>query len=131
MINKNTYRYITAFIFLVIFAAETFCDVFTVAGYYLNTKSYAINCVNKYKPQMHCNGKCQLQKKLNNENGKEKQSAEKKNESGNEIISFNTFFASVETPFKSVTRKKYFISNTGIPVDKSFDFFHPPQRFFM
>lgn len=80
---------------------------------------------------MHCNGKCQLQKKLNDNNGKEKQSPERKNEAGNEVISSKTFFASVEIPFTSVNTKKYFILNKGIPVDKAFDFFHPPQSFFI
>lgn len=80
---------------------------------------------------MHCNGKCQLQKKLNDNNGKEKQSPERKNEAGNEVISSKTFFASVEIPFTSVNTNKYFILNKGIPVDKASDFFHPPQSFFI
>ncbi len=131
VINKRTYKFIIAFIFLAIFTAETFCDVFTVAGYYLNTKAYAINCVNKDKPQLHCNGKCQLQKKLNDNNGKEKQTPERKNEAGNEVISSKTFFASVEIPFTSVNTNKYFILNNGVPVDKAFEFFHPPQSVFI
>jgi len=80
---------------------------------------------------MHCNGKCQLQKKLNEENNKDKQNTERKNEVGNEVISSKSFFASVETPFKFAIRHKYFNVNMGMPVDQSFRFFRPPQHFFM
>jgi hypothetical protein len=47
---------------------------------------YAVNydyiakelCVNKAKPQMHCNGKCHLMKELAKASGSEKSPAEKK-----------------------------------------------------
>ena len=80
MNNPNTYRFIIAFLFAGIFFIETFCNIFFVADYYVNTASYAANCVNKTKPQMHCNGECQLQKKLNTEENKDKQTNERKND---------------------------------------------------
>ena len=108
---------------------ETFCSLFFVADYYMDTAAYAANCVNKNNLQMHCNGQCQLQKKLNTENNKDKQSNERKYENLDEVLSSKSFFASVETPIKTFTAQKYFIINTGFPVDKSFQFFHPPQTF--
>jgi len=78
---------------------------------------------------MHCNGACQLQKKLNTEENKDKQTNERKNENLNEVLSSKSFFASVDLPIKIFIAKNYFITNTGFPVDKSFQFFHPPQAF--
>ena len=66
---------------------------------------------------------------INTEENKDKQATERKNETLNEVLSSKSFFASVETPIKIFTIQKYFITNTGSPVDKSFQFFHPPQTF--
>ena len=78
---------------------------------------------------MHCNGQCRLQEKLNTDNNKDKQSNERKNENLDEVLSSKSFFAQVEIPIKIFTAQKYFITNTGFTVDKSFQFFHPPQAF--
>lgn len=102
-----------------------------VAGYYLNSQAYAANCINKDKPLMHCNGKCQLQKKLNEEDNKDKQNTERKNDTGIEVLSSKTFFATVQNPFTKIISIKHIIVNTGSPVDHSFQFFHPPQSFFI
>jgi hypothetical protein len=124
---KNTYRFITALALTAIFFTANFYDLFTIAGYYVNTSAYAMNCVNKNKPQMHCNGKCQLQKKLDTEN-KDQQTPDKKNDNSNEVLSSKTFFASVETPLVIINHTKYFIINNVHTIDKSFAFFHPPQN---
>ncbi|HEY2726758.1 MAG TPA: hypothetical protein VGI61_06270, partial [Parafilimonas sp.] len=126
-----SYRNIIAFAFAIIFCIEVFGNLLTVAGYYIDSSAYAANCINKDKPQMHCNGKCQLQKKLNEENNKDKQAPERKNETGNEVLSSKSFFAVVQIPYKHFIAKKYFSINAGSPVDHSFQFFHPPQNFFI
>lgn len=41
---------------------------FLLADYLLHTEKYSIACVNKQKPTMHCDGKCQLAKKINTDN---------------------------------------------------------------
>ncbi|MEP6467320.1 MAG: hypothetical protein ABJB05_13505 [Parafilimonas sp.] len=102
-----------------------------VADYYIDTSSYSANCINKDNPQMHCNGQCQLQKRLNETDNKDKQTTERKGETGIEVLSSKSFFAVVQTPFRASLNKKYFIINTGTPVDHSFTFFHPPQSFFI
>ena len=124
---KKTYRFITALALTVIFFTANFYDLFTIAGYYMNTSAYAMNCVNKNKPQLHCNGKCQLQKKLENQNNN-KQAPERKNDNSNEVLSSKTFFASVETLPSIFKHIKYFTLNNTLTVDKSFAFFHPPQN---
>ncbi len=125
----KTYKITIAFSFVALLCIQTFFSLFITAGYYLNTPVYAANCVNKSKPQMHCNGKCQLQKKLNEENNKDKQNTERKNDDGLTVISSKTFFSSVKNILIKAHNKNYIHKNSGSPVDKSFAFFHPPQHF--
>ncbi|CAN5718003.1 hypothetical protein BH10BAC2_BH10BAC2_17520 [soil metagenome] len=49
---------------LLFFMEQTFSNAIIVADYYINTESFAANCENKDKPQLHCNGKCQMTKQL-------------------------------------------------------------------
>ena len=76
---------------------------------------------------MHCNGKCQLEKKINTEDNSDKQNPERKNDTVNEVLSSKSFFASVEMLLKPVFIKEYCIINSGVPVDRSSRFFHPPK----
>lgn len=67
-----------------------------MADYYTNTSKYAKNCVNKAKPKMHCNGKCQMMKKLQEEEKKDQEKPERKGENKGEVIlSSKSFFAIV------------------------------------
>jgi hypothetical protein len=111
----------------VVFCIQTFCSLFFVADYYINTATYAANCINKDKPKMQCNGKCQLQKKINTADTNDKQSPERKIDTQNEVLSSKTFFTSVEILFKPFNKEKYIIINTGVPIDRSSGFFHPPK----
>ncbi len=76
---------------------------------------------------MHCDGKCQLEKKINTEDKNDKQSPERKNDNSNEVLSSKSFFASVEILSGSVDKQRYLILNSGIPVDRSSGFFRPPK----
>lgn len=35
-----------------------------ITDYCLNTETYSKNCINKDRPQLNCNGKCQMNKKI-------------------------------------------------------------------
>lgn len=52
-------------ILLLIFSLQTFYSASVTLWFYVNqdtlSKKY---CVNKYRPEMHCNGKCYLSKKI-------------------------------------------------------------------
>ncbi len=76
---------------------------------------------------MHCNGKCQLEKKINTTDNNDKQSPERKIDTQNEVLSSKTFFTSVEILSKPLSKEKYITINTGVPVDRSSGFFHPPK----
>jgi hypothetical protein len=49
--------------------ANTFSRSFVLADYLVNIKSYREKCINKTKPMMHCNGKCQVAKKIKSQEG--------------------------------------------------------------
>lgn len=85
--------------------------------------------MNKAKPQLHCNGKCGMIKKLQQEEKKDQENPERKGENKNEIILYTkSFFASVPTQYLIVTKtKKLLPSSDGKSIDRTFDIFHPPQ----
>lgn len=79
---------------------------------------------------MHCNGKCQLQKKIKETNNKDQQDTQRKSEAGINIFLSKNFYASVETLFSTLIKQKYFIINEGTVVDNAAQCFHPPQNFY-
>lgn len=89
------FRKITAFILILAFAAGCFSRVVIVLDYYTNRQAYIVNCVNKLRPEMHCNGKCQLMKKIKEQQNKEQQNEERLRSLKYEVISSRSFFASL------------------------------------
>lgn len=125
-----TYRYITAIVFLAAFLAQTFSKTLVIADYYTNTAKYAKNCENKAKPKMHCNGKCQMMKKLQQEEKKDQENPERKAENKNEIVlSSKSFFTTVPYYSKYSIKKLYPALQSPKETDRSFEVFHPPSAF--
>jgi hypothetical protein len=124
--SEILYRYLTAVIMLAAFVAQTFSNSFIIADYYANTSKYAAHCENKDKPKMHCNGRCQMMKKLRQE---EKKNQDKRSENRNEILfSVKLYFvAAFSVRFTASESIETFPSSTGKSSDRSFDIFHPPK----
>ena len=57
-------RQVAAIFLLFSFALQVFNRSIIVLDYFANTASFAKNCENKARPMLHCNGKCQLMKKI-------------------------------------------------------------------
>ena len=113
---------------LAAFFAQTFSKDFVIVDYYTNTARYAKNCENKAKPKMHCNGKCQMMKKLQQEEKKDQENQERKSENKNEITLYSDSNpSSILSEIFVVTKLNYLPFSTNKSVDRSFDFFHPPQ----
>jgi hypothetical protein len=108
--------------------AQTFRQPFVMMGYYANTAAFAKNCENKAKPRMHCNGKCQAMKKLQEQEKKDQDLPGTRSDDKSEVLSSKSFFP-------SLPEKQLFINyiklisplSTGTIVDQSQDCFHPPQ----
>jgi len=119
-------RQIAATILLLAFSVQTFSNPLIMLGYYANTAAYAKNCENKARPKMHCNGKCQLMKKMQQEEKKDQQYPERKTEGKAEVLSSKSFFASLVIPV--LILKELFVNpQTDRPVDRTLSVFHPPQ----
>ncbi|MBL0134994.1 MAG: hypothetical protein IPP79_13920 [Chitinophagaceae bacterium] len=116
-----------SFLLLLAFAASTFSRVFVVADYYTNTSAYAKDCINKAKPKLQCNGKCQMMKRLQQEDNKDQQNPDRKmeNKGGVDISSKSFFSAYLSNPY-SIIDTFYSIHQAGAPVEYSNTIFHPP-----
>lgn len=121
-------RRITSLLFLMAFVAQTFSAPFLLADYYINTAAYAKNCINKARPKLHCNGKCQVMKKIQEEEKKEQENAGRFENIKTGVLSTKSFYPVLMTPeavniasVKNLTPYIFSISNP------SYSFFHPPQ----
>lgn len=119
------FRLLTATILLLAFMAQTFNGAFIIAGYITNTAAYARNCVNKSKPRLHCNGKCQLLKKLRQEEKKDAQNPERNNKQPEQVLSSRSFFAVL--PYAPIMQLHQYPAASNAPLSKAArDIFHPP-----
>ena len=114
-------------ILIAAFAIQAFNKYLVMADYYTNTAAYAKNCINKAKPKMHCNGKCQMMKKLQQEEKKDQQDPDRKGENKLNVLSSKSFFTSV--PFHKIhfVKRTYPILQVAKETNRSFEIFHPPS----
>ena len=121
------FKQLTAFIFLLVFGFQTFSKAFIVVDYLTNTSSYAKNCENKARPKMHCNGKCQMMKKLQQQEKKDQQNAERRGEKKDQSpLSSESFTASIPFP-GTETAKIFYTTLNGVKLLKiPRSLFRPP-----
>ena len=107
---------------------QTFSKNIIISSYYINTSNYLKACINKAKPQLKCNGKCQMSKKLLED------SDEESTQNSNNIklklldLSSKSFFATVPI-FVALKQKatKFLFKNDNRLFQIPIDIFHPPQ----
>jgi len=116
-----------AAILLLAFAVSNFCSVFIVFDYYNRPAAYAANCENKARPKLHCNGKCQMMKKLQQQENSSQNNSEKKANSKIQVISSKSFFTSlfITDPNGQVL---FWLPAAAGPVDRSYSLFRPPSN---
>jgi hypothetical protein len=116
-----------AIFLLIAFVTQTFSSGFVVLDYFTNTAAFAKNCVNKAKPKLHCNGKCQMMKKLQEEEKKDQQMPERKSETKIDLLSFTASFPSINRSFVAIageqTSFQYNVSLSKMPRS----IFRPPS----
>jgi len=120
------FRKITATILLMSFMAQTFAGPFIMLDYFVNTAAYAKNCINKARPKMHCNGKCQAMKKIEEQEKKDMQDSQRKAENKMPVLSARSFFCSVKIISREI-KKKYPLQNIKGTSEMALAVFHPPQ----
>lgn len=118
---------ITAILLFLSFTAQTFSSPFVMLDYYLNTAAYAKNCINKARPKLHCNGKCQAMKKMREEERKEQQANERAGEyKVQQVLSSRSFFCLLVIPART-SEKLLPHGSTTLPINHTVSVFHPPQ----
>ncbi len=117
---------LSAFVLLA-FSCQLFNRTFIVTSYYANTAAYLKNCENKAKPMLHCNGKCQMMKKLKAEEKKDQQNPERRSENKNEVVlSTKSFYPSIRN-ISSQSSQLYTAYNDSRSVKMPRSVFHPPS----
>lgn len=111
---------------LLAFMAQTFTRGTMILGYYIDSSGYAINCVNKARPKLNCNGKCQLMLKIAAQEKKEKEDAAKNAEGKVQVLSSRSSYATVLQIQSNLLQRIYHNSTAASPVDQPTSFFHPP-----
>ncbi len=122
-------KHITAIIFLAAFVAQTFSKSFVMADYFTNTAKYAKNCINKAKPKLLCNGKCQMMKKLQQEEKKDQENPDRKNDNKYELpLSSKSFFACIDkTNYSVFSNSKFSLFTNNYAYNFTFSIYHPPK----
>lgn len=120
-------RKFASILLLLSFLVQTFRGSFIMLEYYTNTAAFAKNCINKSKPALHCKGKCQMVKKIQEEEKKESNLPQRKSENKIEVFTAHTGLFYVEPPVADFTTPVMAYHKRYALKDMSFDFFHPPQ----
>lgn len=115
-----------AILLLLCSVSVSLSQLFVFAGFEMN-RGYIVTalCINRDQPQLHCNGKCYLMKKL-------KQAQEKEQKQENQVQKLQLQEAIIMLPFSF---KQYAIATiglvvphtTGMPVSQMKAIFQPPQ----
>lgn len=121
-------RKLSATILLLAFVAQTFSAPFIRLDYYFNQADYAKSCVNKSRPKMHCNGQCQVMKKIQQEEKKDQEQAERKMGSKVEVLSSLSFFVLGIGAFFQRVSNHYFVGNDNNEIEMPRSVFHPPTN---
>ena len=120
------FKRITTIFFLLLFMAQTFHRAFIVFDFYRNQDYIAkTSCENKYRPVLQCNGKCQLAKKLQQEEKKDQSNPDRKLENKNEVFPASTGYTGFVNN-ATLLVSTFTLVNTGSPIDVTIDCFHPP-----
>jgi hypothetical protein len=120
-------KQVFAAILFIAFAVQSFDKLFILVDYYGNTAAYAKNCENKDKPMMHCNGKCQMAKKLQQEENKDKQNPNRRADNKDEVLlSAKSFFATVPPSWQQPYKINYPFLFDGKEIKMPRSIFHPP-----
>lgn len=69
-LNRSYAQWIVGLLLLCL-TLSSFNTVILMADYWRNTEAYEAKCVNKYRPQLKCHGKCQLMLKMKDQEKKE------------------------------------------------------------
>jgi hypothetical protein len=117
-----------AVLFLLIWVSQIAGRHIISLEFYLNQQFIAKNlCENRDKPYMHCNGKCQLRKKLREEDKRDQENPERKADAAVSDFTLQQAGQQLYKPLIPASIKDYeWPSAIGTPVDQPHFVFRPP-----
>jgi len=117
---------IAAFLLLLAFSLQTFSQGLTLLAFYRQQSYIKANlCENRYRPMLHCDGKCVLAKKLKAQENREQRNPEMKMSAKNEVLSASRHSQfSITAPVHQPDHARPVSDNRTC--DRSATFFHPP-----
>lgn len=117
-----------ALILLLAFGVQSFSQGIVVINFYAHRAAISRNqCENRFRPMLHCNGKCILAKRLKAQEKKEQQQPELKLSAKTEVISSRSFFTtSISIPVSH--RHFYPATDEHIQAGEPSTVFHPPGQ---
>lgn len=105
-----------------------FSKAFVIADFYANQDYIARRlCMNRNNTAIRCEGKCQLDRRLQQEN-KDKDNPESKPDNRNETISSRSFYLTGFHFYRQPTILPYPDLSPAHPIDQPSVHFHPPDR---
>ena len=106
--------------------AHTFSRSLVLADYLVNLESYKKACINKTKPMMHCNGKCQILKKIKKQEGESNTNTPAPKFNQQELIlSSKSFYPAIDL-FRNHENIFYYAYNSSVNSNYISSIFHPP-----
>jgi hypothetical protein len=121
-------RQITVILLLFAFSVQVFNRTAIVLDYYTNTIAYAKNCVNKARPQMNCKGKCQMTKKLKEEESKEQGAPAAKSISQFQIVCTAYAYLPPDLNIKVIESPFSLYTSPAFSPGSGIEIFHPPAH---
>ena len=119
-------KFIAVPILMLAMLAQTFTQGFYYLDYIFNKASYEKNCVNKAKAWLHCDGKCQLAKKIIESEKRQQNTPEMKLAAKQEVLSSRSFYTNSIALVAAAGNNRPVAPVIGDPVDQPSSFFHPP-----
>lgn len=106
--------------------AHTFSRSLVLADYLVNLESYKNACVNKAQPMMHCNGKCQMLKKIKKQEGESNTNVPAPKFNQQELILFSKSFYPTIEMFRTHVSKFFYAYKSSFNSNYISFIFHPP-----
>jgi hypothetical protein len=115
-------------ILILLLMTQTFSSWIVVITFNLNRDFIAKNlCENRDLPKLNCKGNCVLMKKMKQEQKQEQNAPTPvKLEITSIVLSSTSFFATIDIPGLSSNIPYSNAGNSGKPIDRAADIFHPP-----
>jgi hypothetical protein len=114
-------------LFLFVMMAQTFSGYVLRADYFINISSYIEKCINREKPQLKCNGQCQLAKKMQQAEPKDEGSGSVNAEVFNLVLSSRSYPPQLRFNIDPVEIQWIILNSNNIQRGHHRDIFQPPQ----